>query len=396
MFENIVLRRAPEHSSPFDPGLLAEALLFYQNVHIILDHGSLTSLIRSIGIEPLFTIIENGWGKATYFQNSLGTRTDTRGIQVHDFVAFQLSGSKKEGRFRGKQQAIDFIFQRTLGKSSATRRAAKKFLRLVPITTLERQFKESGGIIEMARLDLQDSNYVKRSLEVSFKKLIPDVALPPNWRFSIIILDKGFVVDTNLGFQQLNSLYHKTTPKEHSSISEAFLLTYLLEARADLCFAANYMAEYATNEISSDIMMMKFPEILSKRYRNADQIRLFQDIHLGDGRALREAINSNPENFTEFLKVLDKANKFKEWLKIAQPDSKLLSNYYKAATTQSWIEKLPAKGLRFVVATGAGFLLGPAIGLGISAGDSFIIDRFVKGWRPHHFIEGPLKQFIEK
>ncbi|MCH9050894.1 MAG: hypothetical protein IIA72_07420 [Proteobacteria bacterium] len=396
MFENIVLRRSPEQSSPIDPGLLAEALLFYQNVHIILDYASLNSLIKNIGIESLFTIIENDWAKATYFMNSLGTHTHTHGVQVHEFGTFELIGSEKAGIKRGKQKRIDFIFERALGKSRETNKVAKKFSNLVPVTTLERQFKESGGITELANLDLQDSNFVKRSIDIILKELIPDIELPSNWHFEIIKLEKGFVVDTNLDFTQLNSQYHKRIPKEHNSISEAYLTNHILEARADLCFASNYMAEYTTNSISSNIMMMKFPQILSKRYSNANQIELFQTIHMDDGKALRETINSKRKSFDDFLNILDKANKFKEWLKEVHPDQNLLSEYYKAVTSQSWIDKLPPKILRFIVSTGIGLVADPVSAASASMADSFILDRFLKGWRPHHFIEGQMKEFTEQ
>jgi hypothetical protein len=32
--------------------------------------------------------------------------------------------------------------------------------------------------------------------------------------------------------------------------------------------------------------------------------------------------------------------------------------------------------------------------LGFVAGDTFILDKMLKGWRPNRFIEGPLKDFI--
>jgi hypothetical protein len=53
--------------------------------------------------------------------------------------------------------------------------------------------------------------------------------------------------------------------------------------------------------------------------------------------------------------------------------------------------------------TGAGLAIdatfGPHIGsagsVALSAADSFIFDKFLKGWRPNQFIEGPLKKFLQ-
>jgi hypothetical protein len=45
---------------------------------------------------------------------------------------------------------------------------------------------------------------------------------------------------------------------------------------------------------------------------------MFQDIHLHDSRAIREAINSGEYTFDEFMLVLDKAAKFKDWLQTSR------------------------------------------------------------------------------
>jgi hypothetical protein len=31
----------------------------------------------------------------------------------------------------------------------------------------------------------------------------------------------------------------------------------------------------------------------------------------------------------------------------------------------------------------------------LSAGDTFLLDKLLKGWKPNHFIEGPLRQFLK-
>lgn len=37
---------------------------------------------------------------------------------------------------------------------------------------------------------------------------------------------------------------------------------------------------------------------------------------------------------------------------------------------------------------------GTVTGLALSAADTLLLDRFIKGWRPNQFIEGPLKEFL--
>jgi hypothetical protein len=43
-------------------------------------------------------------------------------------------------------------------------------------------------------------------------------------------------------------------------------------------------------------------------------------------------------------------------------------------------------------ATGIGTLVGTAIGVF----DTFVLDKLIKGWKPHHFVENELKSVFKK
>jgi hypothetical protein len=63
---------------------------------------------------------------------------------------------------------------------------------------------------------------------------------------------------------------------------------------------------------------------------------------------------------------------------------------------------LPAKSVRWLLFNAAGLALaavtspaaGAAVGVGLSAADTFLLDKLLKGWKPNQFVEGPLKEFI--
>jgi hypothetical protein len=46
-----------------------------------------------------------------------------------------------------------------------------------------------------------------------------------------------------------------------------------------------------------------------------------------------------------------------------------------------------------VLATGG---IGTAVGLGLSVGDAFLLDKIIKGWKPNVFVENELKNFVEE
>ena len=143
--------------------------------------------------------------------------------------------------------------------------------------------------------------------------------------------------------------------------------------------------------------------ILDRYRRNVSQICTFQDFVFDDGRAISEAVNSGQRSFKDLLKLLDQADKFRAWVKSKPPDVNLAKEYLREITKSSWVDKLPGKSSRWAFFTGAGFILdalgaggvGTATGLVLSAADSFILDRIIKGWKPNQFIEGPLQRFVK-
>ena len=91
--------------------------------------------------------------------------------------------------------------------------------------------------------------------------------------------------------------------------------------------------------------------------------------------------------------LLKEARKFKDWLQQQEPSVSLIHEYYKALEKETWLDKLPTKAIRFLIFTGGGLLV-PALGsLGLSAADTFLVDRLLGGWKPNQFVNGPLKDF---
>lgn len=125
---------------------------------------------------------------------------------------------------------------------------------------------------------------------------------------------------------------------------------------------------------------------------------------MDNGHPIREVLNSRERTFTDFLKVIEKADNYKHWLKGLSEDTNLIKEYYRAVTTETWVDKIPGKAFRWSFFTGAGLVLdavatggvGTIVGLGLSLGDAFIIDKMIKGWKPNMFIESNLKDFAKR
>ena len=59
---------------------------------------------------------------------------------------------------------------------------------------------------------------------------------------------------------------------------------------------------------------------------------------LGDAFALRAVVNSKARKFSEFLDLMDRARKFKEMLRDANPDVGLIRAYTNEVKKGTWLD----------------------------------------------------------
>jgi hypothetical protein len=91
---------------------------------------------------------------------------------------------------------------------------------------------------------------------------------------------------------------------------------------------------------------------------------------------------------------LDCAARFKDWLKAVNPDEDLIRTYMRDVSSEGWIQRLPAKSIRYVL-TLALDATNPAVGLVSGFVDNFVVDKLLSGWRPNHFVSGKLSPFVQ-
>jgi hypothetical protein len=305
---------------------------------------------------------------------------------AHEFGAFTFGGSK-EWKARDYKDEIAIGLERQLGNSSSTRKLVNTLTDRVALHRFKDTPDKEKIIPDLAREDVADNNFVHLAARAILRNLVPGYSPPPNFRFGLFNTGQGYAVDTNIDFSELNKIYHRWVSPSHSSLSPAFLLTHIVDARLDSYFGAHYMAEIVTTPIFSDIKRLRHFDFLRRRENNVDQISLFHEAALPDVPTIREVINSGDRTIADYLRLLDNAERFRSWLQTTNPDAGLIRNYYLAATEKTWADKLPTKSIRFVFATGLGVLadlvlptgLGTASGVTVGAADSLYLDRLLKG-----------------
>jgi hypothetical protein len=375
-------------------GQIAEALLFYQNVHLIIDMGSFGQLIRQLGPGTLLSILQRADSTAVYCEETLGTQSQAVGpMQVHGYVAFTLTGHEGLGSFRNREDRVAYMLRNEGIPSSAAKRFARAFLKYAPVRKLSGDFYLKGGITTAARRDLDDANFVRSAVNAALARTEGAEALGSALRFDVVDSDLGMYVFNNVDFASINARRAGLRPPQEA-ITPAHLLSHILEARADLALASFYGGDFVSSEVTSSIVELRYSEILRRGRLNEGQRASFHQVTLPDYPSLRETIDSGQRTFKEFLLLLDKATRFKEWLKTAAVDEGLLLSYMEAVKKEGWIQSVPAKTVRYLF-TAAIEQQNPILGTAAALADSFIIEKLLGGWRPNHFVENRLGPFLQ-
>lgn len=401
LFERAIYRRSDQRSGfHVDAGQLAEAILYYGEVELLLDQANLGQLLDAIGHDALVRLVKLQSVRATLVSDNLATGTTTQGFQSHSFVIFSLAGDSPRPRKLSKEERVREIYKRKLGSDFRTRKNADFLSQFLHEDSFDRGLA-GKDLIESARLAVFDPVFMAETARIVFQELIPTIVLPKNLYVRTHDFDGNFVVDTNIDFNQVSSEWSKYWPSEIGPPSVASLLTEVLEAKAGLGLAAQKGADLFHTTIASRIVGNDLNRITRSSARFKEESLKFNEYFLS-GRSIAKAINSGERTFLEFLDVLEQAEKFKKWVVGLEDDQTLAHEYFNEVSNRGWLEKLPSKSMRYLVFSGAGValsavaspLVGTTSGLILSAIDTFMVDRILGGWKPNQFVDDKVKPFV--
>lgn len=392
MFEHIVLRKS-EGGLPISAGQIAEALLYYQKVHLFIDRGTLFKLIKQIGAGRTLTLLRRAELSAVYCEQGLATRTESVGVsQFHNYAAITLFGNKGVGQLKTPLDRLQYELERQGINKSEAKRFSKAFLDLVPIRKFSGNHFLQGGIIDAAKCDLLDIEYARQAIRKAIAVTPGGYEIGDDLKFEVINSELGMFVFTDIDLELINQRRFHATPSIEP-LTIAHLLSNILDARADLALASFYGGDFITSAVTSSIIQVRHTELLRRSNINVDSRRQFTEVVLPDSPSLAEVIDSGERSFDDFLNLLDRAEKFKDWLKAANPDEDLIRTYMRDVSSQDWLQRLPAKSLRYLLTLALG-AANPAVGFVSGIVDNFIVEKVFSGWRPNHFVSEKLSPFL--
>lgn len=315
------------------------------------------------------------------------SQTFPGGIEVHNLVIGYMPSQQPD-------VVAGNLFRIASGNTKKSRQNAARFTDLIkPIN--HDGFNQDAALFIIST----DAAMVDRSVRRLLNVVAPEYISPSPPVFKIKKAENGIVVESNLDFTSLNAAYNKSISSEISSLSDKLILSHLQESLITAHFSAKLNSEVAVNPLEQAIYSQAIESLVQRHSKSKEQIEAFTEMTLPVTYSIREMVNSGKVKFSEVVQLLDKAGRFKAWLKDKPPDGNLLKEFYNATVKSTWIEKLPTKTTRWAIFTGIGFAIdvlatggiGTAAGLAVSLFDTFVLDKIASGWKPHQFIEGPFK-----
>ncbi|HEX9989367.1 MAG TPA: hypothetical protein VGE45_12940 [Chloroflexia bacterium] len=426
MFDSLAIRplRMFRDKDNIDVGFLAEALLFYQQVHVAVSKRGLNQLIKICGPDALLELLKSGHLKMSYLENGYLLGQDEQNGRTLYFPGI----AKVPGQ--SLQEVAWELFIDATGRPGRGKRLASSFCRFVDVISYDESF------LDRIAEDYQDKTYMHDSVVRLLEFLVPEyrqteeivfqVSAEPkgSWRTMRLSLEaedhirngnpnipqsmvvstrRFFTVRTNVNFDLVEQLYSSRYPTS-LRLTLSHVLDRFMYARDDLEAAARTYSELAVDPFSSEMVKRKISRFITRHAHSEEQFSQFQDVFLKDARAIKEAVNSGERSFYDVMKLLEKARKFKHWLKGQPTDIDLVTEYFREVTSDSWVDKLQSKTLRWILFDLSGVVLdklgwepyGTLTGVALSVADAFLLDSIATGWRPSQFVNGPLRAFVSK
>lgn len=388
--------RVLDTGKALDSGLLAETLLLYGKVEVPLNDQVLRQLIQELTFDGVLELIERDWLQLSYRSQFAAINTDTEpdGRQKHAPITAEII--KPSGAVVGLDDLVIPALIEYTGQEGGGRSMARRLLPHITTSPFPHD------LLMHVKEDIEDPVYSTLAAVTSLRTYVPEYTLPANLCFQAKPVGEHYEMSTNLDFPAVNRLYHARVPTTHPSITAGLILSIVLNTRLALEDAAIASSDITSDPVFETLSAHRVNSVIESSRVDLSQVQALQSFVFDGPTVLREAINSGDRSLKDFLPVLRNSDRFRKWLRDKPFDGDLVKQYFRDCTASTWVDQLPAKSIRFSIFTGLGLLIdslgaggaGTAVGIALGAGDTFLLDRMIGGWKPNQYVEGPLASFI--
>ena len=368
-----------------DLGQISESLLFYNKVNVLSSPSLFEHLVKRNELDGFKSLISEDRINLLIESNHLAR---AHAQNSNDwFSLLYVSGASIT-----PEELLVRQLKELTKKSGYSRRTARSIFAKATV------FENDNSVIQDIRKDLEDKEYMNKVIYSSLKEIAPDLPIELNSiKNELLTSTQGQLhLRTNINYDEINK--HTGLTIDNQSI-----IGDLINSRLDAYQATKYNCDIHTSQISSRLLQEKINDLMNRTVFHNSQINLFNE-HVLEGKTVKNAINNGEKNLEDLCRFLDRADKFKEWLKNVEQDKSILSEYIRAIGKESLLENSQIKTFKWyfiqtlstlIDIAGAGGLASTLTNLALSAGDEFIVDNLAKGWKPNFFVDTDLKGFTK-
>lgn len=394
MFDKICIKNKESDSYKLDVGFVIDTMLFYGKVVLLIHKEELIILLKFLGEDLLRELIKRGRLELRFRDNIIGSMIFPNGRYNID-------------TFSSPDVTIDSILYQShreiINNSSKNQKFASEFSGIIEPYSYPAFVRES--IIS----DFSNEHLLKRALPVYINSIVPEFILPEKIEIEII-KEAGFgpydaySLKSNIDVDELNRVHKESRPEIDYDIDYSGFLLSVGESKGDIHIASELESEIVTSELYSKFIALEVEDLIKQRTKSEDELKLFATYVLEGCTSLGLGYMDGIINGKDLLKILDKSDKFRDWLKNISEDKNLLGEYHKAVMKEDFSDKLPTKTARFVIFEGIGITLdlfgaggiGTIAATALAAADNFLLDKIInRGWKPNQFIDKSLKPKIK-
>lgn len=389
MLERLCYRTTSRPDGSVDVGLLAESILFYGRVQYSGAANSLIALARVLGPDALSALIDSQLldFRLTPQLNGAITQDINRGLERHD-IAF----------ITPRRQDV----QRSLDEAMRERGGGKQSTIVIRRLLDSVRWNVSPSLnLHRVRAEIRSPVFAN-TLSDWARILLPN--LPSGPLFEVWDLAKTFQIGVKFDLNLLGTAIGQTTAMPGFRLGRSDLVAHYLESFAALTDASEFDGDLVCGYVPSMFMRSRILPVIQRTAKNQEQVGEFIEMALENVVSIREAVNLKQVSMMDVIHLAERASKFRDWVNGIPPEGRLLREYAAALTRESWADKLPAKRFRWAFFTASGMAadihlgspIGTAAGIGLSAIDAFLLERYIRGWRPNQFVVEGLKPLFSE
>jgi hypothetical protein len=312
-------------------GQLAECLLYYRQVHLVVNPQRLNFLVQACGADLLFNLMDEGMLNLIYQEDLLGTQKLDRDPEVGPYRFLSVEGHK----FRA-ERFVPEMFQSLTGKSGKGRRLGAQLLRRM---TIRKYPKER---VDDWLADFGDGDYTDRVAGELLRLLVPTYQQPEKiiFRAHPQAIKGEFIAETNLNFRAVNEIFCKTGAD--FEINRPYILACLFEGTANFMLAADTASEVLASPFESILIRHRLGRVIDRSSKAAETKEKFHECTL-ESKSIADAIITGQKNFHDlkncWMRQFDLGNG-----SMTAPTMKIwCKNMSKLAVTSRGPKKCPTK-----------------------------------------------------